>query len=241
MAWLVLPCSEISTAACCLASAHISDSIASFNSSVSLAPALPALLTCSVQYRNQRTWLCRMQAGWYGNKLMAVYRAKPPRQRLQDCCKALDQDSVPPDLLAELQPYLGSKQLLLLPHTAIHSVAERRGHHMVTCATGCLHAQAAQQAREFQDAWGRQHSSSSAGGCRAGTVAAGEDSTRAPYSGQCPPAGTHEAAACCSQSADPGPAAPARGHVWSFAADRVLAGAVWPGLGLFIVQRILTD
>ena len=184
-----------------------------------------------------------MQAGWYGNKLMAAYRAKPPRQRLQDCRKALDQHSVSPDLQGKLQPYLDSKQLLLLPHTAIHSVAEQQGHCVVTCATDCLHAPAVQQARGFLDAWGHQGSSSCAEGCRAPTVvaaAAREDSTQTSYSRQCLPAGTHTAAACCSQRADPGPAVPAGGYVWSFAADRVLAVPVRPDLGLLIVQRILS-
>ena len=114
--------------------------------------------------------VCCAQPGWYGNKLMAGSRAKAPRQRLRECRQALALDSLPPDTLAELQPFLQSQQLLILSHTAIRSITPQQNssgrRQIVNCVTDRLHAQAAQQADEFK-AWGCQSVSSSGAGCDA--------------------------------------------------------------------------
>ena len=174
--------------------------------------------------------MCCAQAGWYGNKLMAGYRAKAPRQRLKDCRHALAQDSLPPDTLAELQPFLDSQQLLILSHTAICSITTQQSSsgssQTVTCAAQRPHAQAAQQVAEFRAAWGGQSVSSSDAGSAA---AEGRD---ADLSGLASQPDALPASGCGSGPAVDTPGvsvpAPAKGHLWSFSADQVWAVPVRP-------------
>lgn len=93
-----------------------------------------------------------MQAGWYGSKQQAAFSSKPMPQRLAAAQAALAEDSLPEQMWEQLQPFLNSQQLVILPHTVLDSASAPVQGARVS-ATGFL----AQLLRQHHPGWNQPH------------------------------------------------------------------------------------